>query len=495
MFVLKKCGKYGILNIVYIFGGVLMKRIVSFGLVLSFLFILLSPMSFAKAADTQKIGVIVEYDQTGARDMFKLLNEYRASHGTPEDDNQFPYSYDYDLEKAAMQRAVEIAFRFADIRPDGEEYRKTISEYGFDISPRGVLYGENILFGTKNSMELEDAFNTFCQEEKNIVNIMGYYDAVGMAHIKLGKDKDIDFWVQVFATRGNNFDYTAPVDGERTVEVNLPVDYAASIDINYESGDHTVAVGSTVNVPKYTGKISFTPADVEEELTLKLAPLKFESSDSFVKASDGKMTGLSVGTGKISVQLLGNAYSYNVNVTSGSGNSSNPEVITPTPVATPTPEVTQAPDKDNTDQTQKLKKGDKFSSDGLKYTVTGSKTVTVTGATDKKALNVTIPATVKYSGVTYKVTKIGANAFKGMTKLTAVTIGKNVKTIGKKAFYGCKALSDVTISGTSVKSIGTNAFNKLASKTVISVPKAKNSAYSKLLKKSKIGKKTTVETK
>ncbi|MCD7797755.1 MAG: leucine-rich repeat domain-containing protein [Clostridiales bacterium] len=30
------------------------------------------------------------------------------------------------------------------------------------------------------------------------------------------------------------------------------------------------------------------------------------------------------------------------------------------------------------------------------------------------------------------------NAFSGKSKLTKVTIGKNVKKIGKKAFYKCK---------------------------------------------------------
>ena len=43
-------------------------------------------------------------------------------------------------------------------------------------------------------------------------------------------------------------------------------------------------------------------------------------------------------------------------------------------------------------------------------------------------------------GETYKVVSIAPNAFKGIKKLTKVTIGKNVKMIGAKAFYGCKAL-------------------------------------------------------
>ena len=71
---------------------------------------------------------------------------------------------------------------------------------------------------------------------------------------------------------------------------------------------------------------------------------------------------------------------------------------------------------------------------------------------------VTIPATIKISGITYKVTSIKADAFKGNKKITKVTIGKNVTEIGKNAFSGCTKLKTVII-GNNVKSIGANAFS------------------------------------
>jgi hypothetical protein len=64
----------------------------------------------------------------------------------------------------------------------------------------------------------------------------------------------------------------------------------------------------------------------------------------------------------------------------------------------------------------------------------------------KKASKVSVPATVKIDGVKYQVTSIGAKALKGANAKTIV-VGKNVKSIGKEAFFGCKKLKTLVISG------------------------------------------------
>ena len=80
-------------------------------------------------------------------------------------------------------------------------------------------------------------------------------------------------------------------------------------------------------------------------------------------------------------------------------------------------------------------------------------------STDTEAIKVTIPATVRLNGVTYKVTSIAKNAFSGCEDLTSVTIGKNVTTIGDKAFYKCTSLKKIVIPATVTK-IGKSAFEK-----------------------------------
>ncbi|MBO5372697.1 MAG: leucine-rich repeat protein [Lachnospiraceae bacterium] len=115
------------------------------------------------------------------------------------------------------------------------------------------------------------------------------------------------------------------------------------------------------------------------------------------------------------------------------------------------------------------------------------KTVTVTGVKSKKTKlkSITIPDSITYDGIKFKVTEISKNAFKNQTKATKVIIGKNITKINASAFYGCKKLKTITIKGKAVKSIGKNAFAKIKKNAAFKVPKAKKSAYKKLLKNAK----------
>ena len=108
-----------------------------------------------------------------------------------------------------------------------------------------------------------------------------------------------------------------------------------------------------------------------------------------------------------------------------------------------------------------------FQAKNIKYTVTSAKEVKVTGPTKKSIRSVTIPATVKYKGTTYKVTSIGS-----------------------KAFYNCKKLKTVTIKSRKLKSVGKNAFKGIYKKAKVTVPKSKYKAYRKLFKKAGFSSKT-----
>lgn len=121
-----------------------------------------------------------------------------------------------------------------------------------------------------------------------------------------------------------------------------------------------------------------------------------------------------------------------------------------------------------------------------KYVVTSkkSKTVRYSGTIKKNTSTVSIPATVKIDGVTYKVTSIQTNAFRNNKKIKKIIIGSNIKKIGKNAFYGCKNLKSITIRSTQLteKMVGGNAFKGIDRKAVIKVPKEKHKIYQKLLK-------------
>ena len=129
-----------------------------------------------------------------------------------------------------------------------------------------------------------------------------------------------------------------------------------------------------------------------------------------------------------------------------------------------------------------------------KVTKAGSKDgkvgeVSVVGLNKKSLKKIKIAAKVTIDGVTYKVTSIGAKAFKGDKKITSVVIGKNVKKIGANAFANCKKLKKVTINSKVLKKVGKKAFyRKGGKKLTIKVPKKLKKKYKKLLKKAKTNK-------
>ena len=197
--------------------------------------------------------------------------------------------------------------------------------------------------------------------------------------------------------------------------------------------------------------------------------------------------------------------------------SGKPETPSPQPTATPSgkpetpsPQPTATPsDKPETPSPQP--KGTNLKDDtGAAYKVTSAngKTPAVQYIAPKSGVKgtVTVPLEVTIDGVTYKVTSIADNAFKGNKKLKKVVVGSNITSIGKNAFAGCTSLTSITI-GKNVKKIGKNAFtgckklksiiiktkklttktvkkgafNGISKKVVVKVPKSKYKTYKKLL--------------
>ena len=114
-------------------------------------------------------------------------------------------------------------------------------------------------------------------------------------------------------------------------------------------------------------------------------------------------------------------------------------------------------------------------------------TIAFVGYSNKKATKLSVPSTVKYGNVTYKVTSIAANALKNNKKLKSVVIGKNVKTIGKNSFKGCKKLKSIIIKSKNITKVSAGALKNVSSKITIKCPKGKVKKYKKLLKKKLVG--------
>lgn len=177
--------------------------------------------------------------------------------------------------------------------------------------------------------------------------------------------------------------------------------------------------------------------------------------------------------------------------TASPNESSNPDETvkpteTPAQTVTPTknPNATASPTKTplKKNQTVKPVKNNK-KSDAASYKVTDVKKKTVTySKTKTTSQKAVVPDTITVNGTKLKVTAVGASAFAGNKKIKTVTLGKNITKIGTKAFYKAKNLSQITVNGNTIKSIGKNAFSGVKKNCKITVRAKDKKQYKKIVK-------------
>lgn len=109
-----------------------------------------------------------------------------------------------------------------------------------------------------------------------------------------------------------------------------------------------------------------------------------------------------------------------------------------------------------------------FEVDGIYYkTDYSDKTIAiVTSGANKYSGEVIIPETVKYGGVTLKVTTIGRSAFWDCSELTSVIMPSSILAIESSAFYGCKNLLSLEIPN-SVVEMGNSVFSSSGIQSVV----------------------------
>ena len=176
--------------------------------------------------------------------------------------------------------------------------------------------------------------------------------------------------------------------------------------------------------------------------------------------------------------------------------------LRPTVTTTPTTAPAQTPDVSNvnntTDNTQNnsqntnttLTKGATIKQNNMNFTVNDQNSVTFKGMNTKKA-NVTIPDTIISQGKKLKVTMIAEGAFEKNTSIKNVTLGKNVKQIGKKAFRNCKKLKKVNYPS-NLQQLGAQSFENCTGLQQVSLPDSVKTIGKKAFKNCKKLKKFTV---
>ena len=128
-------------------------------------------------------------------------------------------TYDYGLEKAAVQRAAELIKNFEHTRPDGRSAVTVLSDMGYSYSS----YGENIARGQTSAAKVLDDW----KEEDQPYSGQGHrrnmlsedFKYIGIAHIRY---ENIDYWVQEFSDTATGANPTDPDDGDEIIDIGEP---------------------------------------------------------------------------------------------------------------------------------------------------------------------------------------------------------------------------------------------------------------------------------
>lgn len=91
--------------------------------------------------------------------------------------------------------------------------------------------------------------------------------------------------------------------------------------------------------------------------------------------------------------------------------------------------------------------------------------------------SISIPRSVKYKEIEYKVTAIDSHAFENCSGITSIIIPSSVTSIGARAFKGCSGLTSVTIGSTTPPNVYSDSFEGITNSATLYVPAGSKAAY------------------
>jgi len=461
------------------------------------------------------------------RKLAKELNAYLEAHEKTDIISAEDIVKTADKLRKAIAR-VSVAAKF--VFPVGEEV-KTIEAETFVLDSSQAVKADQYVRITENAgASGKQEVNWF--ENGNRIALAFYAPKAGAYHVKAayrsgrGKDNPNAFnWggtniesgsldvygeegASIFHTAEFDIHVTAAGDGELVFTADAkggPVIDKFEIECKDKAPVPTVAV---TGVSLSESKLQFTKEKPYAVLLETVAPanasnqkVTFTSSNPAVAtvAQTGLVTAVANGEAVITVTTEDGKKTAQCTVT---------VALTEIPVGPVTPVTPVNPDKP-VDPVPTIEEGKSYNVGTYNYKVTSlkDKTAEIIGAKNKNITQIKVANTVKLENMSFRLTSIGASAFKNCKKVTSVTIGKNVTVIGKNAFAGCANLKKVTVKGNKLKQIGSkaffnckklktitikskalkrvekNAFKGINKKAVIKVPSAKLKAYKKLLEK------------
>ena len=269
--------------------------------------------------DSSSLTFSVTYHQTEARSILSRINSLRtgsdAWYWNADNSKKITCSglsalvYDYNLEKAAMQRAAELAVYYAHTRPNGEScFTAYSSSYA----------GENIAYGQTSASQVQTAW----EEATEMYDGQGHrrnmlssgYTAVGIGCAEYNGRK---YWVQEFRRPTVSTTVTTANDSAKTVSVTVLDKMISSRTLSTSYSSLSLEKGETSALPTVSQQliISVTPHNTFSSLQ----NCTWSSNNTLVATvSSGNVKAVGTGNAVLTGECVAGKVSIAVSVSSGS---------------------------------------------------------------------------------------------------------------------------------------------------------------------------------
>ena len=257
--------------------------------------------------DSAVTGATIEvtYSQSDARSMLKMINDFRADKDAWIYQSSgekitvaglSPLSYDYTLERIAMQRAAELAICYSHSRPDGTNC--------FTAFPANNGYrkkGENVSAGIHSAEQTftdwkEDGASNYDGQAHRRSMLSGEFNAVGISHVRFN---GIDYWVQIFGqTAQPNTSATEAEDNDALVKITVANERVSISEIRLPT-QVTMKQGETASCPAADVLIKLKETWPEMSFHATVYPNWVIDKGEIASIADGRITAGNVGSGTL----------------------------------------------------------------------------------------------------------------------------------------------------------------------------------------------------
>ena len=309
-----------------------MKRLRHILIILALAALFTTAFCTAAYAATTDLKIEVTYQQSTARQMLSMINEFRTGSDAwawNSDDSEKIYytnlselQYDYELEKAAMQRAAEIAILFSHTRPNGTS-ASTAGGWGTSSSIYGYTYGENIAAGSSTA---NGTFTQWCETDDPYAGqghrrnmLSDDFTAIGIGHVVMN---GVHYWVQQFGASPHT---TATEPRNETAELTIPVQesYITSVTLAFRnSGVSSLRIPyrtEHMQIPEVRTAVMLKASDYDTSWPSAAqvkADLTWTSSDTDVVEVNGTaLRGVYPGSANVTTSWRGKTLSLGITVT------------------------------------------------------------------------------------------------------------------------------------------------------------------------------------